>query len=729
VKNLRASLLAATTFRSIRNPLDPEYSELVSFAGSGHLVFDHGFAGSDVDWLRKDARMGRTDKRKVPWLTVLAGVTLGGCGLPADDGLVMACFGVVNQTVPGEGVPSDQVTANIYFGGCTSSDPGMQILERATPNADPAVVAAACDADCNTRLGAYAAMHPEVKLPLSCQTIFAASCDGLGGDVSQLPVNVVTAFQAGGPADTRIALSGTVTVTIDGSSAVVPVSGIIDQTIGPCMGPGPTCPVVLSRFDITASAPFNVAGMTVDTAQVQNQGLATGQLTTQLSIPAGAIESEVSFSVAGSPMSLHVRNDQPVVQAESGDDPTNLFSSLNLTMGAGMVQISMQGAVVGHKPVSDFTPRDANFECNCPDCTPVSFVSTASDVDQDLQSLTWLLDGAVQGADGTSEPRELDLQLPLGAHAVSLVATDTRGAAAATSSTFAVVDTTAPVVTPPPAVRLLSCSFPDIGQATASDVCSGVVITSDAPGTFNPGTTVVTWTAEDSSANDGHATQTVTVQQVSNASCCPPGTNIIIVAAPNRTTNGTPGPDCIIGTTGNDTINGMGGNDYIIGGGGQDIIHGNDGDDTILGGSGNDMLFGDAGNDRIAGFGGQDTIMGGSEDDILDGGDGDDIIDGGGGNDVIAGGAGQDQLTGDDGDDVINGGPGDDKISGGNGTDMLIGGSGNDTIDAGPGNNIIAGLDGDDHLKGGINNDTIYGGRGHNVCTSGGGIDTFAMCN
>ena len=348
-------------------------------------------------------------------MVVVAGAALAGCGLPADDGVVMSCFGVINQTVPGNDVLSDQVVTNLYFGGCSPSDPGMQILERSTVNADPAAVAAACDVDCDARLAAYVAVHPEVKLPLSCQTIFASTCDGLGADVSQLPANATTAFQAGGPADERIALSGT--VNIDGMAAAVPASGIIDATVGPCTGGGQSCPVTLSRFDITASQGFVLNGMTIDSAQVQNQGRAVGQISGgQFVIPVGAIEAEVSFSAAGSAMSFHVKNDQPVSRSGALPDPGQLFASLNLTMGGGMVQIAMQGTVAGHRPVADLTPRSSTVQCTSPDATPVSFFSAATDVDQDLQSLTWLLDNAVQVADGTNAPPELDLSAATGEH-------------------------------------------------------------------------------------------------------------------------------------------------------------------------------------------------------------------------------------------------------------------------------------------------------------------------
>ena len=94
----------------------------------------------------------------------------------------------------------------------------------------------------------------------------------------------------------------------------------------------------------------------------------------------------------------------------------------------------------------------------------------------------------------------------MGPHTVSLVATDTRGAAAGTSLRFSVVDTIPPVVTPPPNVTLRQCDFPDIGRATvATDICSPdkIVISSNASGNYNVGTNTVTWTAEDAVGEPG----------------------------------------------------------------------------------------------------------------------------------------------------------------------------------------------------------------------------------
>jgi Ca2+-binding RTX toxin-like protein len=668
---------------------------------------------------------------------ILLGITcfVAGCGLAQDQGVVMGCFGLINETIPGQGVFTDQIVTNSYFGGCDPSDPGMQIVERATVAAsnDQSAMAAACDADCNARLAAYATTHPEVKLPISCQTLFAIPCDGIGADVSQITASG-SAFQAGGPADERIALSGTITLTIDNRSQSVPATGIVDATLAPCQGANQNCALTLSRLDVIATQSFTLNGVAVDNAHVQNQGLAVGSKSAgNIVIGSNAIEAEVSADMAGTPTAFHVRNNAAIQKNGTNLTLDQFFASLSIPMmvqSGVSVSIQMTGTPAGHRPTSAFTPQTATYECQCQSCTTVAFTSAAGDDDNDLQSLSWILDGTPQAADGTNDPQVLNLSLPVGPHSVSLVATDTRGAAAASSLSFSVVDTTPPVVTPPPNVQLLSCSFPDIGRATATDICSGVVVvTSNASGNYPIGTTTVTWTAEDGSLNDGTATQTVTVTQAPNSACCPAGSNIILGDATHHNLVGTAGPDCIIGTDGNDVIQGLGGDDVLIGLGGQDQIFGGDGNDIILGGDGDDVLDGGAGDDHIAGGTGQDRITGGAGNDILIGGDGVDTIDGGDGDDVIYGNQGKDLLTGGNGNDFIDGGLDDDQINGNAGDDTLVGSFDNDAITDTIGNNAIEGFTGDDHLTGGPGDDSILGGKGHNTCIGGGGTDTLSFCN
>jgi uncharacterized repeat protein (TIGR01451 family) len=111
----------------------------------------------------------------------------------------------------------------------------------------------------------------------------------------------------------------------------------------------------------------------------------------------------------------------------------------------------------------------------------------------------------------------------LGAHTVTLTATDQANNTTSIDVTFTVVDTTAPTFTfVPPAVTAYTGSGATtcdtvvsdavLGTATATDNCGPVTITRSPSGnTFGVGTTTVTWTAHDGAGNTATATQTVTV--------------------------------------------------------------------------------------------------------------------------------------------------------------------------------------------------------------------------
>ena len=455
------------------------------------------------------------------WALAIAGIACAGCSTPPDQGVVMACFGVINQTVPGPVVVSNQVVTNLYFGGCSPADnTGMQIVERVTAAAaaDADKMAQICNTDCAGRIAAYQAAHTElqpVTSQLQCQSLFAAPCDGISADVSTLS-GEAGEFQLGGPADQRFTLTGTVTVKVAGQSSV-PVniaSGLMDGTTGKCTGTGPTCPITISRLDVVTTDSFTLSGVAVTGAEIHNQGVGVAH-STGSTFSLDTLEIEVNAALNGTPTSFHLRNvsqgftNAGITSFSQFAQRLNTLTFSNTDPATGKlvtVTINMSGTLAGQLPVASMSPSTDNtkYECTCAECTTVSFTSTATDPDNDLQSLAWVLDTALQGADGTSAPPELDLQLGLlpppasNTHTVSLVATDTRGAMSISSHAFSIVDSTPPTITPPPPLTIRSCDFPYLGQATASDICSGqAAITNNSPGVFPVGTTVVTWTAED----------------------------------------------------------------------------------------------------------------------------------------------------------------------------------------------------------------------------------------
>jgi hypothetical protein len=316
------------------------------------------------------------------------------------------------------------------------------------------------------------------------------------------------------------------------------------------------------------------------------------------------------------------------------------------------------------------------------------------------------------------------------------------------SGTFA--DTTAPIFDfVPPDIFSNTCDVGPIGDAVAFDICGAAapMVDDDAPDTFPPTSTTVTYTAEDAAGNVATATQTVLVvdttdpvftfvpPDISSSSCgainigtataaddCEglvsvtndapaqfrAGTTIVTWTATDAAGNSVTatqrvavalrddpaccpvGTNVILGNSNNNVLNGTTGADCILGRGAQDTINGNGGDDFISGGDGNDNINGGGGNDTIFAGSGQDIVNGGNENDTLDGGDGDDSVIGGSGDDSLSGGQGQDSLQGQDGNDDLFGGTGDDQLLGGNGNDDLVGGTGNDNCNGGANSNTFA---------------------------------------
>ena len=107
----------------------------------------------------------------------------------------------------------------------------------------------------------------------------------------------------------------------------------------------------------------------------------------------------------------------------------------------------------------------------------------------------------------------------LGPNTVTLTATDENSNSDTCTATVTVVDNTPPEITcPGPVAGIVNaqCLFVPgtgtLGQANATDNCAtGLTVTNDAPSSFSPGTTTVTWTAMDGSGNTTTCSQSVTV--------------------------------------------------------------------------------------------------------------------------------------------------------------------------------------------------------------------------
>ena len=106
---------------------------------------------------------------------------------------------------------------------------------------------------------------------------------------------------------------------------------------------------------------------------------------------------------------------------------------------------------------------------------------------------------------------------PVGTTLVTWSATDSNGKTTTQQQRIIVVDTIAPIVTPPSDLTVNATgtfTALNIGTATATDAVGVISITSTAPAEgYQLGTTVVTWIARDAAGNIGTASQRITVVQ------------------------------------------------------------------------------------------------------------------------------------------------------------------------------------------------------------------------
>ena len=115
----------------------------------------------------------------------------------------------------------------------------------------------------------------------------------------------------------------------------------------------------------------------------------------------------------------------------------------------------------------------------------------------------------------------------VGPNVVTWTGEDAKHRLGAATQIVTVVDTTDPIFTSvPPDVSRNNCGPAPLGLPTATDDCAGTVgFTNNAPASFPVGTTIVTWTATDASANQATATQSVTVVDTvaPTVACVPAG--------------------------------------------------------------------------------------------------------------------------------------------------------------------------------------------------------------
>lgn len=157
--------------------------------------------------------------------------------------------------------------------------------------------------------------------------------------------------------------------------------------------------------------------------------------------------------------------------------------------------------IPGHEATTDTTPPVIT--------SPAEIMVEATDIETPVN----LPDPIVTDASPVTITNDAPDGFPLGTTVVTWTATDSYGNSATATQNVTIVDTTSPIFEGIEDVQAEATDIETQLQLAEPDVtdASPVTFTNDAPATFPLGTTMVTWTATDSSGNSATTTQNITI--------------------------------------------------------------------------------------------------------------------------------------------------------------------------------------------------------------------------
>jgi hypothetical protein len=348
----------------------------------------------------------------------------------------------------------------------------------------------------------------------------------LGGSTASRTITVVPAANA----------SGTTTITVnvnDGTTSTPESFDLLVQAVNDAP--------VLANLESGAltfvedGAPINVSSaITVSDVDDTNIESAT------VSITAGFVATEdvlsftnasgITGSFAGSVLTLtgssSLANYQAALRSVTyqntntilpGTAPRTLSFTVNDGSDASNTQTRTLSVIEVNDPPTAMAGPDQTLSCVLPTGIVVSVNGSASfDIENDKLSYAWAANGTPFATTSLASTN-----LAPGIHTVTLTVNDGRGGIDVDTLIVTLIpDTTPPVLKLPPNLTFNTnpgvCTFTDpgtaIGKATATDDCPHpITITSNAPGVYPKGATIVTWTARDASGNVSSGQQTITV--------------------------------------------------------------------------------------------------------------------------------------------------------------------------------------------------------------------------
>ncbi len=387
-----------------------------------------------------------------------------------------------------------------------------------------------------------------------------------------------------------------------------PIAQCQDITVTTCtsqvtvednVAPAIVCQNFVAQLDATGNVSIIPADVTASATDAC--GIASSTLDVSAFTCANIGSNTVTLTVTD--VNSNISTCTATVTVEDNVAPLALCQNVNVTLDVNGLG-STTAALVNNGSsdacgIASLVLSDADFTCADVATSPNTITLTVTDVNGNVSTCTagvTVIDNIAPNAicqdisvtlDGTGNVTILDTDIDggstdacgiatyvasqtafdcseVGANNVTLTLTDVNGNVSSCGAIVTVVDPLAPVITCPADFTvsndpgLCTASSVAYGNATATDNCTGVMISNNAPTVFPFGATNITWTATDGYGNTATCIQIVTVEDVENPLIsCPANLTVSTDAGSCNATSvalGTPvtSDNCTIASVTND---------------------------------------------------------------------------------------------------------------------------------------------------------------------------------